>query len=253
MKGPSVIILAAGRGTRMSAKLPKALVPVGGVPMIMRSLMTVARAGFDIKPVVVVGYKGALVKQIGGNRARYVTQRQQLGTGHAVAAARPFLRGRVNQVVVVYGDHPFVTPLLLNRLVKMQRGRRAVLACATTVVPDFRGPRQTLLRYGRIVRARDRSILRCVEYKDATLRERRIREVNSGYYCFDAAWLWKNLKLLRRDNVQHEYYLTDLIGLAVAQGRRVVLVVSRNWREGLGINTDKERQVAEKFVKRFGV
>ncbi|OGL59658.1 hypothetical protein A3H10_02930 [Candidatus Uhrbacteria bacterium RIFCSPLOWO2_12_FULL_46_10] len=241
-----IVILAAGRGARMNHAIPKVLVLVGGVPMILRALSAAEAANFKTKPVVVVGYKKELVKKIVGARARYAWQCRQLGTGHAVAATKSLLYKKVGQVIVIYGDHPFTSANLLRRLASLQERTRAVVAMTTVVVPNFLGPRRIFLRYGHIVRdPRGRFVKRCVEYKDATARERAIREVNSGHYCFEAKWLWQSLPKLKRKNFKNEYYLTDLIGLAVAEGRRVAPLALKNWHEGLGVNTMEEVKIAE--------
>lgn len=258
-----VIILAAGKGTRMNHNfstrvaglhsagrvVPKVLVPIGGVPMILCALAAVEKADFKTKPIVVVGYKKELVKKAVGNRANYVWQRRQLGTGHAVAVAKPLLYKKVNQIIVIYGDHPFTSSSLLRRLAELRQRTKAAVAMTTVVVPNFLGARRIFLRYGHIVRdTSGRFVKHCVEYKDAARRERAIREVNSGHYCFDAKWLWQSLTKLKRKNFKNEYYLTDLIGLAVAEGRRVSPLALTDWQEGIGVNTIGDVRVAERLV-----
>lgn len=251
MKSPktAIVVLAAGKGTRMKQAVPKALVPVGGLSMVLRVLRSVERANFGTKPIVVVGYKKNLVMKAVGNRARFAVQKNQLGTGHALATAMPSINKNTNQVIVIYGDHPFFTFKTIQELATLQRKTSAAITLATVVVSNFRGPRQVFLRYGHIVRDKSgKNIKSCVEYKDATRAEKAIKETNSGAYCFDAKWLSKNLRTLKTKNAQHEYYLTDLIGLAVSAGRRVVPLQLKNWREGFGVNSLAEVKIANRFV-----
>lgn len=251
MNKTAVIILAAGQGTRMpNRSLPKALLRVGDVSMVERVVRAVEQSKLTDQPVVVIGHKGASIKRVLGSRARYVWQRRQLGTGHAVTATRTLLQGKAGQVIVLYGDHPLLRPTTLQRLARLRAKRRAVITCVVTLLSDFRGPRQPFRRnFGRMIRDRRGQLIKSVEFKDATPRERSIREVNPGYYCFDAEWLWANLSKLTRRNAQRQYYVNGLLALATAQGETVAILPSRDWVESLGVNTEKERQIAEKVAK----
>ena len=245
-----VVLLAAGKGTRMNSNMPKVLIPVAGEAMILRTMAAIEAASFGTKPVVVVGYKGKLVERVVGKRARFALQKRQLGTGHAVAAAMPFLKGKVDQVIVAYGDHPFLTANMLRQLAALQQRTGAAMALTTVLVPDYRGVRQIFYRWGRIERdTTSRFVRRCSEYKDATVAQRKIREVNSGQYCFNAAWLWRTLPKLERKNAQREYYLTDLMALAVSDGERVVPLVLKDWRHGIGANTQREVLLADRLAR----
>ncbi len=165
-------------------------------------------------------------------------------------AAAKNLKHRADQVVVIYGDNPFFRTETLRQLVRAQARNHAALSLSTVVVPNFLGPRKLFLKYGHIVRdASGKHLEHCVEWKDATKRERAIREVNSGAYCFDAKWLWQSLPKLKKKNVSGEYYLTDLMGLAVSEGRRVIPVPLKHWREGLGANTLEDIATAERLMK----
>lgn len=250
MDNVSIVILAAGKGTRMGQSVPKVLVPVFGRPMIEWVLDEVMRSGLVTVPVVVVGHEATQVRLQLGRRCRYVTQTDQLGTGHAVAVCKKLLKNKAHQVVVVYGDHPTIDQSVIVDLVDKQNKTGAVIAMSTVVVPNFRGKRSVFLRYGHLVRdAKGKKILRCVEYKDASPKEKAIKEVNSGYYCFDSKWLWENVDKIQKRNVKNEYYLTDLIGMAVAQGEKVTPVPMTDWRYGLGSNTPSELRVAETLLR----
>ncbi len=235
----------------MNHQLPKALVPIAGVPLTIRTLSAIERADFGTKPVIVVGYKKALVKKTIGSRARYVDQDKQLGTGHAVMVTESLIKGKADEIVIVYADSPLVRPETLRELVRLRRRTNAVFSLVTLRVPDFRNVRAQFKKYGHIVRDSSGKFLKeCVEYKNATKRQRAIRELNAGFYCFDAKWLWANVSKLERKPISHEYYLTDLMGMAVAQGKRVALLTPKDWREGLGTNTMDDVRVVERFIKK---
>lgn len=232
----------------MKHDLPKALIPVGGVPMILRELAVVRAAGFK-KIIVVVGYQAAQVKKVVGKRAQFVIQKKQLGTGHAVGVTKRILRGKTNEVLVLYADSPLVSEKTLRDLVQLRRKTKAVLTLVTIAIPDFRGSRRVFLKYGRIVRDTSGKYLQsCVEYNNATRQERAIKEVNSGFYCFDAKWLWESLPKLKKKPISGEYYLTDLMGLAVAEGKRVAPLPLKHWQEGLGANTMNDISILEKTL-----
>ncbi len=241
------VILAAGKGTRMNHYLPKALVPIHGVPMVVRLLDSVEKAKLGTRPVIVVGYKKKIVMKKVGRRARFVDQKRMLGTGHAVMVTKKLLQREASRVIVIYGDNPFFSPATIRDLVRKQRQSKAVLALSTVVVPDFKGPRKLFAKYGHIVRDKTgKKLERCVEWKDATRRERSIREVNSGAYCFDATWLWTALTKLKTKNVSGEYYLTDLMEVGVREGKLVLPVPLKHWREGIGANTLEDIAAAER-------
>jgi len=246
-----VIILAGGQGKRMEIDLPKVLVPINGQTMISRQLRAVDRAKFGMKPVIVVGYKKELVKKEVGSRALYAWQRQQLGTGHAVRSAEKILKNKADQVIVTYGDHPFVTAKMLRDISRaQQKTTKAMISMITVSVPNFYGPSKVVYKWGRIIRDKSGKFLeKIIEFKDATPKEKLIREVNSGHYCFDAKWLWRALPRLKKKNAQNEYYLTDLIALAVEDGFLVVPVELSDWRLGLGTNTIEETKIVEALAK----
>lgn len=245
----AVLILAGGKGTRMEHELPKALVPVGGKPMVERVLDAVLEAELCEKPIVIVGHQKEKVQAVLGDRARYIVQEEQLGTGHAVAVAMPTLiEEGVEHVLVVYSDQPFVRAATLRKLAVEQQATKAVVALITISVPDFDGPKLALYQYGHILRdPATQAFQRCIEFKDATQEQREIGEVNAGYYCFDAKWLVENLPKLEQKNASGEYYLTDLMGLAVSQGERVLAIPTDNWIEGLGANTIEHIAIAEQL------
>lgn len=213
----SAVILAAGFGTRMKSSQPKVMHALLGRPLIEWAVQTVEPL-LDGPPVLVVGYGREQVQQHLGDRCRYVVQEELLGTGHAVWQTESQLRGAVDAVLVTYGDMPLLRTATLERLVALFSHARAVenpaIAMLTVIRDDPQG-------FGRIVRNTTGEIAAIVEDADCTPEQKQIRELNPGIYCFDAAWLWDNLPRLSV-SAKGEYYLTDLVGIAVAQGRSVL-------------------------------
>jgi len=226
------VILAAGSGTRMKSDLPKVLHPLLGKPMVLWAVEMAEKVSGQA-PVVVVGHGKERVQQILQGRAQFAEQKQLLGTGHAVQQAAHVLRGMADAVVVTYGDMPLLQAETVRSLVDLfERERQAdgqtALAMLTVTRDDPQG-------FGRVVRDDRGGILRIVEEVDCSPEERALRELNPGVYCFDAEWLWANLSGIPV-SAKGEYYLTDMVGLAVGQGRRVVATAAPADEVG-GINT----------------
>ncbi len=245
----AAILLAAGHGARMNSKTQKVLHGVGGRPMILH-VFEAAESVADIPPVVVVGPGEEGVRALLGERAAYAVQEQRLGTGHATLMAEETLRGRAERVLVAYGDMPLLRSSSLARLVVEQRQSGAVIAMLS-VMGDVGSS------FGRVVRAGDGAVSEIVEVAEARQRPNTaellaIRELNAGVYCFDASWLWENVSRLplRQARSGPEYYLTDMVGLAVAQGQRVVAVVGEDPDEFLGAGTRAELVAVEKAFRR---
>lgn len=241
---PHVIILAAGKGTRMRSELPKVLHPVGGAPMIEHVLRAAEAVSF--RPTVVVGYRaGEVIKRLGEGRD-YVVQEEQRGTGHAVHCALSAFADASEDAVVIPGDHPFVTPTSILKIVSARAAEDAAIALATVRLPDFEGPREQFAGCGRIVRGADGGIAAIVERKDATEAQARISEVNVSTYCFRGAWLKENVSRIVSGNAAGEYYLTDLVAAAFAQGQKIVGVPLDDAREGMGVNTPEQLLAAQR-------
>ena len=240
----NIIILAAGHGKRMQSETPKVLSLLRGVPLIRHVVESVAASGVAAQPVVVVGQKRELVIAELGPAYRYAVQGEQLGTGHAVLSAEGAVDADAVRVVVLYGDMPYVSAGTIAALAAKQEATGAPLVMATVQVSDFDVWRAGFYDFSRVIRAEDGSIARTVERKDATPEELLVTEVNPCYFCFDAAWLWPRLRELKNTNAQHEYYLTDLIGLAVREGVRIESV-GIDPREALGVNTREHLELLE--------
>lgn len=235
-----IIILAAGYGKRMNnGELPKVLTPLKGKALIQWLLEAVKKSGVCEKPVVVVGQKAEMVKQTLGNNYTYVFQSEQLGTGHAVAVTKETLQGKAENIMVLYGDHPSVTPEMIISLAVAHAQSKTVITMATVTVEDFKEWRNSFFDYGRIIRNSKGDMEQIIERKDATDEQREIKEVNPGYYCFKADWLWNHLDKLKNNNVQQEYYLTDLVELACKEGEKIS-TVSVDPKTALGVNTQEQ-------------
>lgn len=230
----ALIVLAAGRGTRMNSDLPKVLHPLAGVPLFVHAV-TVGRTLEPARIVLVAGHGAEAVTKAAAEHApeaEVVIQAEQLGTGHAVAQALPALAGFEGRVIVLFGDTPFVREETLARLADSTAG-------VTVLGFEAADPG----RYGRLVVAGD-ALERIVEYKDATKAERAITLCNSGVIAADAAVLADLVGGLTNDNAAGEYYLTDIVAAARARGLTTE-VVRCDEAETLGINTRAELARAE--------
>lgn len=243
-----VIIMAGGKGTRMNmSDMPKTMIPVAGSPIVEHIVRAAEEAVPDARPAVIVGFHGEKIVEHLGDRAICVEQKEQLGTGHAVACAAPLFRDRddIERVIVLAGDQPLLSADTIRAILAHQKESGATIALGTVIVPDFSGIHGHLLHYGRIVRDAEGHVARIVEYKDATEEERAIREVNTSVYCFDARWLWEHIDRLGSDNASREFYITDLIAMAMEEGKRLSAVPLPDPLEGLNVNTPDQLEAIE--------
>ncbi|BEU87963.1 bifunctional UDP-N-acetylglucosamine diphosphorylase/glucosamine-1-phosphate N-acetyltransferase GlmU [Selenomonas sp. TAMA-11512] len=241
MQNLTAVILAAGKGTRMKSSLPKVLHKVGGKSMLEHVLDAAEGAGAKRK-VVVVGFGGDVVKEALGERAEFVTQAEQLGTGHAVRQTESLLKNEKGSIMVLCGDTPLLTTKLLENLAVAHEESGAAATVLTAIMPDAAG-------YGRVIRASDGTVEKIVEHKDATEAERKVREVNSGIYCFDAEALFSALSEVTADNAQGEYYLPDVLWILKDRGEKVRAVEADDYEETLGINSRVQLAGAEKILR----
>lgn len=225
----AAVILAAGQGTRMKSALPKVLHPLGGRPMIHWSLDHARTVGAD--PIVMVVGNGAdAVRACVGDGVLYATQAEQLGTGHATLQARDLLQGRSDAVLILYGDMPLLRSETLQRLLETYRQSQPAVTILSVVAEDSMG-------FGRVVRDASGRAKAIVEEAVATPEELAIRELNCGVYCCRADWLWSRLATIPKTEPKGEYYLTDIVGLAVVEGEAVEVVTIDDITEVQGINT----------------
>jgi bifunctional UDP-N-acetylglucosamine pyrophosphorylase/glucosamine-1-phosphate N-acetyltransferase len=222
----SIVILAAGQGKRMKSNLPKVLQPLAGQPMLCH-VVAAAKALRADAIHVVHGHGGEQVKQaLASEPVNWVLQAEQLGTGHALAQAMPSIPDD-HQVLILFGDVPLVRVATLQRLID-ETGTEG-FGVLTVILEDPSG-------YGRIVRDNAGNVVRIVEQKDANTKERAIPEINTGLMIGPARSLRSWLAALKNDNAQGEYYLTDVIVMAVRAGMQVNAVISPTEAEVLGVN-----------------
>jgi bifunctional UDP-N-acetylglucosamine pyrophosphorylase/glucosamine-1-phosphate N-acetyltransferase len=228
-----VVILAAGKGTRMKSSRPKVLHRVAGLPMIEYVLRAATPLGAASR-IVVVGHQAEVLKAAlsGSFGLSFVVQEPQLGTGHALLMAEKALAGATGTLVLLSGDVPLLRSETLEKLVQTHEAAAAAATVVTAVVDDPHG-------YGRIVRSGEQ-IARIVEHRDATRAEREIREINSGIYAFSLDGLFDAVRRIGADNDQREYYLPDLIGMFRRQGRVVGTLTVDTADEIRGINSRSE-------------
>jgi bifunctional UDP-N-acetylglucosamine pyrophosphorylase / glucosamine-1-phosphate N-acetyltransferase len=243
MDNITIVVLAAGLGTRMKSRKAKVLHQAGGLTLIEHVAATAAAVAPPERIAVVVGHQAELVEAaLGGRGIRFVVQRQQLGTGDAVKACRELLEAAGGEVAILLGDCPLLSPATVERLVSAQRGSNAAATVITTVLEDPSG-------YGRIVRAGDGSVAAIVEHKAATAAERAIREINSGIYCFRGDLLWRHLDEIGTGNPAGEYYLTDIVEIFRRHGHTVAPLLIEDPSELLGINTRAELAQVDSMLR----
>jgi bifunctional UDP-N-acetylglucosamine pyrophosphorylase / glucosamine-1-phosphate N-acetyltransferase len=228
-----VVVLAAGRGTRMKSALPKVLHQAAGLPLI-EHVLRAAEAVLPASTVIVIGHQADEVRQALSCRPglRFALQEPQLGTGHALLQAEPLLAGAAGTALLLSGDVPLLRRETLAEIVERHHQRKAAATVLTARLDSPDG-------YGRIIRKEGR-IAAIVEHKDASSEERQIQEINSGIYAFDLVPLFGALKQLGSGNVQGEYYLPDLVRIYRARGLAVETVMVGNAREVLGVNSRRE-------------
>ena len=239
----ATIILAAGKGTRMKSDLVKVLHPLLGVPMLSYPIELSLDGINSGKTIVVVGYQGERIRaHFTDDRLTFVDQGDPLGTGHAVLCVEKHLKGFKGTVLILYGDVPSLKEDTLRRFIDFHKGNEGVITVMTTVLEDPTG-------YGRIVRADEGWVQRIVEDKDASPGEMSIKEINTGIYCVESPFLFEALKQVRQDNVQGEYYLTDIVAIANGQKRKVYAFVAEHPAEVVGINTRVDLAKADEIMR----
>lgn len=219
-----IVILAAGKGTRMAGAtpepMPKVLIPLRGKKAVIKHLLEqVNQVKTDSPPIIVVGFESEKVKQELGGKYLYALQEKQNGTGHAVMAAKDLVTAE--NFVVLYGDTPFIRASSLQRLIDLHERNAAKLSMFTAIVPDFKDDYEHFLGFGRIIRDDHEHILKIQEYADCSEQEKQITEVNPGIYMFNSNWLWPHLAKIGTKNAQHEIYLTDIIEIAIRDGQKI--------------------------------
>lgn len=244
MKRLASIVLAAGKGTRMKSEVPKVLHRIAGRPILHYPLSVLKGIGVS-RTVVVVGYGKDDVRREfeGGRNLVFVEQREQRGTGHAVMSALKALKGFRGDVLILSGDVPLITGATIEALIELYRRTGAVMSLITAVLDDPSG-------YGRVIRDDGMSVVRIVEDKDSTPEEKKVQEVNSGIYLVSSDFLSQNIRRLSAGNAQGEYYLPDLVRIAVEEGKKVSALTHLEPEEVMGVNNRVELARADCLMRR---
>lgn len=215
----AAIILAAGKSTRMNGEV-KVLCEVDGRPLITFLLDTLQAVGI-VRPIVIVGYLQDQVRSaLAAYDVQFVDQGEPLGTGHAVQAARAAVDPAIDRALLCYGDTPFLTANTFKRVLQVLDNPAVVCSVVTTEkTPETE-------KFGRITRTESGDVASIIEYKNATPEQLALTEVNAGGFCARLPWLWNTLDAVRPNPVTQEYYLTDIVKLAIQKGERVVPVMA---------------------------
>ncbi len=234
------LILAAGKGTRMKSELPKVIHEVNGIPMISKIIKVLE----ILKPeenILILGHKKEEVLKVVGENADYVVQTEQLGTGHAVLQAKDKLKDYDGDVMILCGDTPLLREETLKELYKFHKDTDSVTTILTSIYDNPFG-------YGRIVKENG-LVKAIVEEKEADAKIKKIKEVNAGVYCFKGRELFEALSKITNNNEKGEYYLTDVIGIQVGEGKQVQSYVLSDNIEILGVNSKVELAQASKVLR----
>jgi len=239
----AVIIIGAGKGTRMKSSLPKVLHPLAGRPLIAH-VLDLALSLTPQRLITVVGHQADAVRAVCEPRgATCVLQELQLGTGHAVAQAEAHLADFQGNILVLYGDVPLLQSHTVRALWHEHQRQQATVTVLTACLENPMG-------YGRIIRDTQGRMVRIVEERDATEAQRAVHEINSGIYCLDAAFLFSALHQVGQNNAQGEQYLTDVVAVAVAQHATVAHVTAADAHEIVGVNTRADLAHLETILRR---
>lgn len=228
-----LVILAAGKGTRMKSNKAKVLHEVFYAPMV-HHVLNATTPLHATKSIVVVGHQRKTVEEsLAGFSIELVLQEEQLGTGHAVLCAEPAIDQFDGSVMILCGDTPLIRPETLRDMVKQHRSQNSTLTVMTTLLDNP-------THYGRIISGKDETVLSIVEEKDADPNQKKIQEINAGIYCIDTKFLFSHLKNIGTNNSQGEVYLTDIVTQAVAEMLPVHKFVNPVSRDVLGVNSRLE-------------
>ena len=237
-----IVILAAGKGTRMNSDLPKVLHKLHGKALV-DYVLDESEFLKPIESILVVGFKKEQVISYTNNRSnlKYVTQREQLGTGHAVLQAEELLKNKKGHILILYGDVPNIKASTLQPIVDDHIINDRDLTLITAEIDNPTG-------YGRILRDKNGSLLKIVEEKDCSDDEKMIKEWNPGIYIFKTPQVFEILNKIKTNNASKEYYLTDAIGLAQQSNMQIKAIKIANSDEVLGINTTEQLEELESWI-----
>ena len=232
--------------------VPKVLVMLKNKPLILHLLEELEKINQLAKPVIVVGHMYRQVREILGDGYLYAIQDKQLGTAHALLAAKYKIIGE--NILVLYGDHPFIKASSLKELMRLHHKTQANISMFTATVPNFEGIYKPFEHFGRVIRTPSNSaeggggVKKIVEFKDAAEEEKQIKEINPGIYMFNCQWLWQHVNKIKNENAQAEYYLTGIAEVAIAHGEEIQSL-SVDPKEVIGINSAEDLRLAEKLLQ----
>ena len=238
----ALVLMAAGKGTRMRSRLPKVLHPVCGRPILMHALELGRELGAKRRVVIVGSGEAEVRAALAGQDVELVRQAEPLGTAHAALQAREALADHDGPVIVMNGDHPLYRARTFAGLRETWESKKAGLAILVTEMPNPEG-------YGRVLRDSAGRVARVIEESECSETLRRVREVNLGAYIADGRTLFELLARVANDNAKGEYFITDLVELALASGRTVETARADDWCESLGVNTKQELARAEALMR----
>ncbi|HXK45254.1 MAG TPA: NTP transferase domain-containing protein, partial [bacterium] len=240
----AVIILAAGYGKRLGGENQKTLTEILGKPLIAYLISTIRQCTPE-KVVVVVGFqKEKVMEQLKGEPVIFVEQKQLLGTGHAVMMTENVFSDFCGNVIILYGDVPFLSLETIKRLKETHEDTQSDCTILTAIVEQPYG-------YGRIVRDSSKNVIKIVEEINASDEEKQIREINSGVYIFTNKTLFEALKKIQPNPVKNEYYLTDVIEIFISEGKKVATWTTPCPGEIIGINTPEDLEKAQQYILRL--
>lgn len=240
-----VVILAAGKGTRMGSDLPKVLVEINGLPMIEHLVKAILKSGIDNRPTVIVSpvNKGIISEKLEKYNLEYVIQEEQLGTGHAVSVTKDSIPEDVDNVFVFSGDQPFVTAESMVGLANVHK----MISMLVVDLEDFDDWRSNFYHLGRVIKDANK-IKEIIEFKDAGDEVKTVKSINPAFYAFNRKWLFENIINLKDNNSQKEFYITDLIKMGFEQNIEINFYSIGSF-EALGVNTVIDLENAKKAIQ----
>ena len=239
----AVVILAAGMGKRMKSGRAKVLHEILGKPMIMYVVETANRiAGNNV--VLVIGNQADKVREMVSESAEviFALQKDQLGTGHAVSCALPYLPDHTQEVVVLCGDVPLLTFETVMRLIKDHVKAKRDISLLAVEIDNPKG-------YGRVLFDKNRNVSGIVEEADASAEQKRIKTINTGIYCIKKEFLFDSLQKVKSDNVQGEFYLTDIVKIGYREGKVVGVIIGGDGEETIGVNNRHDLMTVENIMR----
>ena len=240
---PAVVILAAGHGKRMKSKKAKVLHEILGKPMVMYVVETASKvAGNNV--ILVIGNQAEKVRKMVSESAEviFALQKEQLGTGHAVSCALPYIPDHTKEVIILCGDVPLLTSETVIQLNKDHVKAKRDISLLAVEIDNPKG-------YGRVLIDENRLVTAIVEEADATEEQKKIKTINTGIYCVKKEFLFDSLQKIKSDNLQGEFYLTDIVEIGYKEGKTVGVVVGKDFEEFLGVNNHQDLVVAENIMR----